>query len=138
MAVSKTVFVDTSALYALVNKADQDHTSALRCIEDISQNHLPVLISNFIFDEIYTLLLTKMGRTIATEFGERLREEWIIESVSFEDEEIAWNIITKNADKNYSYTDATSFAIMKRLGLTTAFTYDHHFSQHGMTVIPDQ
>ena len=39
------------------------------------------------------------------------------------------------SDKTYSYTDATSFAVMERLGLKTAFAFDPHFRQHGFQVL---
>jgi uncharacterized protein len=32
--------------------------------------------------------------------------------------------------------DATSFVVMERLGLRTAFAFDRHFAQYGLTVLP--
>lgn len=43
--------------------------------------------------------------------------------------------VTTQTDKSYSYTDATSFAIMGRLGLRTAFAFDPHFRQFGFHVV---
>ncbi len=51
------------------------------------------------------------------------------------DEERAAQIIRTQADKDYSLTDALSFAVMERLGLSRAFTFDRHFAQYGFTVL---
>jgi predicted nucleic acid-binding protein len=40
-------------------------------------------------------------------------------------------ILLGQEDKDYSYVDATSFAVMERLGIETAFTFDRHFEQYG-------
>jgi len=57
--------------------------------------------------------------------------------VSAEDEEKAFEILKQHGDKGFSFTDATSFTVMERLGLTNAFAFDEHFSQYGrFAVLP--
>jgi predicted nucleic acid-binding protein len=51
------------------------------------------------------------------------------------DEAAARSIIYRYADKDFSLTDAISFAIMARLGLSQAFTFDKHFEQYGWRVL---
>ncbi len=53
-----------------------------------------------------------------------------------EDSEAAQDIIGRYDDKDFSYADAGSFAIMERLGILRAFTFDAHFRQYGLEVIP--
>ena len=57
--------------------------------------------------------------------------------VSVADEARAREIIRQYQDKDFSLTDATSFAVMERLGITHAFTLDHNFSQYGFIVMPE-
>ncbi len=38
-------------------------------------------------------------------------------------------------DKDFSLTDATSFAVMERIRVPYAFTFDRHFAQYGFTVL---
>jgi predicted nucleic acid-binding protein len=45
-------------------------------------------------------------------------------------------IIRQYTDKDYSLIDAISFAVMGRLHLRLAWTYDHHFAQFGLTPVP--
>ena len=41
----------------------------------------------------------------------------------------------KYQDKDFSLTDAISFAVMERLQITQAFTFDRHFAQYGFTLV---
>lgn len=54
-----------------------------------------------------------------------------IQRVSEEDEERAKEIIRMYTDKDFSYTDATSFAMMERFGLTTVCAVDKDFVRYG-------
>jgi uncharacterized protein len=51
------------------------------------------------------------------------------------DEERARQIIFQYDDKDFSFTDAISFAIMERLNLKLAFSFDRHFAQYGFTTL---
>jgi predicted nucleic acid-binding protein len=51
------------------------------------------------------------------------------------DEFRARQILQHHRDKDYSLTDATTFAIMERLGIVEAFSFDRHFRQYGFLVI---
>ncbi len=59
----------------------------------------------------------------------------MIVRVSQRDEQQAQAIILRYDDKNFSYTDATSFAVMERLRIGPAFTFDHNFAQYGIEMI---
>jgi predicted nucleic acid-binding protein len=45
---------------------------------------------------------------------------------------LAWEIFARfNVAKEWSFTDCTSYAVMKQLGITEVFAFDHHFTQMG-------
>ncbi len=75
-------------------------------------------------------MLRKIGRNKAIEYVEKLRNTAEIERVSEEDENMAWQIILRCQDKHFSYVDATSFAVMERLGIKDAFSFDEYFRQY--------
>ncbi|BCB96064.1 DNA-binding protein [Dissulfurispira thermophila] len=131
----KRLFVDTGAWYALVDKNDPDHKEALSFIKN---NKIPLLTTNFIFDETITLLRSRLGWSVAKEFGQRLKDSRFVSliSVEDEDEEKAWEIFLKYKDKDFSYTDCTSFAVMKRLKIDFAFTFDSHFQTMKFNAMP--
>jgi hypothetical protein len=130
----KRVFVDTGAWYALVDKKDPDHGKAA---DFLRTNTLPLITTNFVFGETVTLMRMRLGWNIAGDFGKKLRGSGLVSLVSLkdDDEERAWEIFLKYKDKNFSYTDCTSFALMERLRIDTAFSFDSHFKVMKVNVV---
>ena len=129
------VFVDTSAWYALTDRGDPDHRAVAAWL---AQNRFALVTSNFVVDEILTLLLVRLGHRVAVRFAEKLRKSRLctVVAVDGSDEEQAWERFRRASDKLWSFTDCTSFALMTRLGLMTAFAFDDHFRQAGLHVVP--
>lgn len=47
-----------------------------------------------------------------------------------------WDLFQARGDKSYSFTDCTSFALMRRLGLEEAVALDADFRREGFRVLP--
>jgi predicted nucleic acid-binding protein len=127
------VLVDTSAVYALLDRSDACHKAAKDSLEGFKKARSEPFLTNFIVAECHALALTRLGAALARNW--LLSNVWTVERVTPDDETQAREIIRKYADKSFSYTDATSFAVMERLGLRTAFAFDPHFRQYGFQVI---
>ena len=131
---SGPIFTDTSAWYAYIDKSDADHAAAVKLIENLNR---PLITSNYVFDEILTLIKLRMGYHVAINLGQKLwsHEVASLVRVTEDDESRAWEIFVQYEDKGFSFTDCTSFAIMERLKIDTAFAFDDHFIQYGKFVI---
>ena len=131
----KRIFVDTSAWYAYVRADDPDHKPVKAAIESWEGR---LVTSNFVFDEIVTLVRGRMGASKAELIGQTLRDSAVahMARVSPEDEEDAWELFTRHKDKCYSFTDCVSFSLMRRLSLGAAISTDRHFQQAGFEVEP--
>jgi uncharacterized protein len=127
------VLVDTSAVYALVDRNDAFHRKAVVILRSMPGRGLTPLLTNFIVAESHALLLSRMGAAMARRW--LLGQAWQIEAVQARDEEFAKDIIRKYADKSFSYTDATSFTVMARIGISVAFGCDPHFKQYGFKLL---
>ncbi|MBH0191284.1 MAG: PIN domain-containing protein [Nitrospira sp.] len=130
----KSVFVDTSAFFALADQTDRLHHQARRYVELTDRL---LVTSNVVVHETITLLCMRLGYEQALQFGIRLLGETTtpIIRVTQADEEKAWAIFRQYPDKRFSFADCTSFALMKRLGIGTAFAFDDDFRQFGKWVV---
>jgi len=138
MSGDKLIFMDTSALFAVANAKDEDHKRARDFLSKMAEEKVTFIVTNFILSETYTLMLRKIGRDKAINYVESLRNTAEIERVSEEDENKAWQIILRYRDKDFSYVDATSFAVMERLGMRDAFSFDEHFEQYSLNRLPGE
>ena len=127
------VLVDTSAIFALLDRSDTFHPAAKNALNELRRRRGSPLITNFIVAESHALLLSRLGADIARRW--LLQNVWPVERVNDDDELRARLVIRQYADKTFSYTDATSFAMMERLGIKTAFAFDPHFRQYGFQVL---
>lgn len=127
------ILVDTSAVYALLDRNDRCHDAAREALESLRKRRTEPLLTNFIVAECHALSLFRLGADMARKW--LLGNIWPVERVSVEDETKARVIIGQYTDETFSYTDATSFAVMERLGVKTAFAFDPHFRQYGFLVV---
>ena len=134
----RRAFVDTSAFVALRNRAEREHGAARRALAELVSARVDLFTSNYVFAETYTALLVRVGRHEAIEWGRRFRASDAVELVRVDEEveEDAWSILESHSDKAWSYVDATSFALMDRERVTTAFSSDSNFRQRGLDVVP--
>lgn len=129
------LFVDTSAWFAYVNRKDPQHKN----VSDIFRSSSARLItSNYIFAEIISLCLYRLGHNASRIVGSVLMDPDEVEMVrvTIEDERAAWELFCDRSDQAYSFTDCTSFMLMRRLGLVTALALDIDFAVENVTVIP--
>lgn len=135
-AHTSRVLVDSSAYFALANTKEAEHSKARSILHHANTEHWRLFTTNFILAETHALLLKRLNRLVAVTFVRQVYQgSTTIVRIREADERRAWEIITQYDDKDFSLTDATSFAVMERLGITYAFTFDHHFAQYGFVAL---
>lgn len=130
----RAVFVDSSGFYALLDKAEQNHSLALGAFEQLTTEGRPLFTSNLVVAETYALTIRRLGSKVAWSWVGEVPARVVFESA--ENHAEAVSILARYRDKDFPYADAVSFVLMERLGISTAFTFDTHFRQYGLTVLP--
>jgi predicted nucleic acid-binding protein len=137
----RRMFIDTGAWDAIADREDRNHDKALQFRDEIT-GKCTLVTTNYILDELYTLLLLNIGYQQTVLFKKKidiLIEEHIlgITWVTGDIAEEAWKIFEQyNEDKQWSFTDCTSYVVMKNLGITEVFAFDRHFEQMSFTRKP--
>jgi predicted nucleic acid-binding protein len=96
------------------------------------------LTSDYVLDESLTHLLNANGHRSARDFARWILQSAQVEIVRVDEEiwEVAWEMFQAYEDKEWSFTDCTSFVLMQRHHLYAAFSFDHHFEQAGFQLWP--
>jgi predicted nucleic acid-binding protein len=133
MILPGRIFVDTSFFIALLNSRDADHAVAILLQEHTVKQQTHKITSEYVLLELCDGLAKLRHRNLAVQIIHLLNGDNLFEIVrtSHEIWRKAWNLYMARADKEWGLTDCTSFVIMERMGLDSAFTADHHFRQAG-------
>lgn len=139
----KEIFVDTWGWVALINAHEQEHQAARDVSRHFLNENYQFVTSNLVFSESYTLIRTRLHHQGAVQFRRKMKEAEnlgtvLVVYVDRELDEQAWNLFERYGDKDFSFTDCTSFAIMQRRGIEEAFTQDRHFVQMGFRIFPEK
>lgn len=134
----RPIFVDTAGWMMLADGSDPAHRKAIAARDSWLERGGTFVSSDFILDETLTLLRFRLGLDAAEEWwsqvedSPRLSWEWIDPGRA----EKARRWMFRWRDKEFSFTDCTSFVVMKERKLRVAFTSDRHFKQAGFEVVP--
>jgi predicted nucleic acid-binding protein len=121
-----SVFVDTSAFYALADEGDRNHRQAKAAYEVLIGERLST--SDHVLVECWFLLGSRLDRDAAIRFWDALRTGIVtVLDVRHDDLERAREILGRFPDQAFSLVDATSFAVMEREEIARAFAFDAHF-----------
>jgi predicted nucleic acid-binding protein len=129
------LFVDTWGWLALADHNDAKHEFAAACYRERSRLSRHVVTSNFVLDELLTLLFLRLPFAEAAKFANATLASSRVatEVVTPERFKMAMRLRLEFADKpRISFTDLTSMVIMKELGISEVLTADSHFVQAGM------
>jgi uncharacterized protein len=134
----RRVFVDTGAWYALQVGDDEWHHAAAETLDGLVAGPHVLVTTNHVVGETYTLLRITCGHAAATRFLDRLEETRRVQRVFVAEalEGRAYRMLRQYADQEFSFVDATSFAVMRSERIRHAFAFDQHFATAGFVRIP--
>lgn len=120
-----SVFVDSSVWFAAAVAKDTNNDRA----KSILQSTWDHVTTDHVLIETWLLLNSRSGRDTAERFWERIQQSGVrIEAVAAADLQAAWAIGLAYPDQAFSIVDRTSFAVMERLGIVQAASFDNDFA----------
>jgi len=127
-------FADTSFWFALQERRDRHHEEAKALVRAGVGR---VCVSNHVVGETWTLLRRRGGHAAAVGFIDRLGALPGIEVVHVDTvaEADAWRWLRQHGEREYSFVDATSFAVMRRRRIREALAFDDDFSAAGFVEV---
>ena len=134
----RAVFVDTAGWMACADSADAAHAEAREARDGALEAGKVLVTTDYVVDETLTLIRLRLGIAAAEAWwgqidgSSRVRHE-PIDALRAEK---ARAVFFRHRDKRYSFTDCTSFVVMKELKLKEALTTDRHFRQMGFKALP--
>ena len=132
-----TIFIDSGAFVGVHNKADDNFKMAVEGFSVIENKGWRVVTTDYVVDEVYTRLITKTDYRKTMVFDTFLRtSRMTVERIAPERFIAAQEIFRRyNKDKKWSFTDCTSYVVMKELKIKDIFTFDRNFEEMGFKIL---
>jgi predicted nucleic acid-binding protein len=129
------VFVDTVGLLALWNESDQWHATARLAFEEIAERETELLTTSFVLLECGNAAARKPYRDEASRIRDKFEDAGTLIWPTDADWQSAWNAYDRGEADAAGIVDHVSFVVMRRLGLSRAFTNDKHFRAAGFEAL---
>ncbi len=124
-------FVDTSALYAVLDRDDAYHAQAETEWRRLIEGDTDLVTTNYVLVETVALVQHRLGidavQILHEDIGPVLRVEWVDESLH----EAGMDGVLDARRRKLSFVDCVSFSVMRRLGIREAFAFDQHYDEQG-------
>lgn len=126
----RVAFVDSSAIVALTDQADESHAAAVAAYQELVNGGYRLFTSNYVIAETVELLSAGPGPQTAQQW---LRDHRLpVYHADEQDEHRARAlVVSARSTQGLSYTDAISMVVMERFGIADAFAVDPNFLGDG-------
>ena len=135
MIVLDKIFVDTSAFYALLDRADPNHKKASALWEILMNNNFTLVTTNYVVSDTMQLLQNKIGYEAAKVWHRDILSIfevlWITETIY----QKAYELWLTLGIFPVSLVDCTSFVLMHHHNIEKVFCFQTHFKTHGFHLI---
>lgn len=129
------IFVDTSAVYAVLDRSDANHAPARDGWFALLDSGRPLLTTNYVLVECCALTQSRLGleaaRCLLDDLVPVMEVVWVDETLHG----IAAAALLAAHRRKLSLVDCVSFAVMRQRGITEAFAFDRHFAEEGFAVV---
>jgi predicted nucleic acid-binding protein len=121
------IFVDTSAIYAVLDRSDANHEAARTCWLHLLESNDHLFTTNYVLVESCALAQSRLGldavRTIQDDLLPVLEIAWVDDATH----SLAMAALLAAQRRKLSLVDCVSFAVLRQRGVRTAFAFDRHF-----------
>ncbi|MBM3494379.1 MAG: PIN domain-containing protein [Armatimonadetes bacterium] len=131
-----TVFVDTSAILAVLDADDTMHQPASRTWRDLVESGADLVTSNYVVIECDALVRRRLGMRAVRALHDSVLPVMDVEWIGEHAHHAALGAALLTGRDGPSLVDCVSFEVMRRSEIRTAFTFDRHFGTFGWTCIP--
>ncbi|MCX6375095.1 MAG: PIN domain-containing protein [Armatimonadetes bacterium] len=126
------IFLDTSGLYALADRDDENHEEAVRVLESAQRAKRGLLTHSYVLVESAALIHRRLGREVALVFLEEAQGFtllWVDEDLH----NAAVTNLRKRRSARLSLVDVVSFLVMLDRDVKEFLGFDKHFTDDGFT-----
>lgn len=128
-------FVDTSFLFAAVDRGDTYHDAAKGLFDELAGE--PLITTSQVLGETWTLARSRLGHRQAAGLIDGVRHGGLYQVLHVDEptESAALDWLQRRDERPYSFVDATSFQVMWSRRIDHVLTFDSDFEAAGFITL---
>ncbi|NJD56265.1 MAG: type II toxin-antitoxin system VapC family toxin [Nitrospirae bacterium] len=130
-----SIFIDTSAFYALLDRDDTNNQKATKVWTRLLGAERALVTSNYVLVEAFALIQNRLGLEAVRGFQEDILPLITIEFITPEMHRSGIAALLSASRRSLSLVDCVSFELMRSSGIKTVFAFDTHFKEQGFVVL---
>lgn len=130
-----SVFVDTSAIIAYINRDDAKHPAAARIIRQLAQQRTRLVSTSYVKVEAIALMQRRLGLAAVRDYQESMAP--ILDVIWIDESLHAAGLAAMLAAnrRQLSLVDCVSFEVCRRRRIERVFAFDRHFAEQGFDLL---
>jgi uncharacterized protein len=130
------VYADTSAIYAIFDGDDVNHSAAKGEWQRLLSGEATIICSNYVMVEAFALIQGRLGLEALKCFQDDVSPMLSMQWIDRESHEAAVAAVLTANRRELSLVDCSSFYLMRKMSIKKAFAFDKHFREQGFEVLP--
>ena len=130
------ILIDSSALYAILDRDDENHSAAKVTWDRLLERDEPLLVTNYVLVETTALIQHRLGMDAVRVLCGDVLPALGLHVITADDHGHAQNALLAADRRQLSLVDCSSFHVMRTRHVRTAFAFDAHFREQGFEVVP--
>ncbi len=130
-----STFIDTSALYAVLDRDDTNHDAARAIWFRLLDTAEPLLTHNYVLLESIAIIQKRLGMDAVRAFLYDVSPLVSVTWIGPETHARALSALLMTDRRGLSLTDCASFEVMRDSGTRSVFAFDSHFTEQGFTLL---
>lgn len=136
MTPGAATFVDTSAVYAVLDRDDAFHAHAADALRRLHDEGTALVTHNYVLLESVNLIHRRLGPRAARAFHQDIAPLMDVVWVDDRLHLVAMIALLATGRRDLSLVDCVSFETMRARGLQQAFAFDRRFVEQGFAIMP--
>lgn len=132
----ETIYIDTSAFYALIDRSDRYHEQAKDLWPSLLESHISLMTSNYVVSETINLLQHRLGFEAANLWNKAMLSAVEVNWVDQATHQLGYELWMTLGRRHSTLVDCISYLTMNRHQVEKAFCFKTSYAEQGYTLLP--
>lgn len=132
MIQTRKIFIDSSILFAFIDRSDKKHPQAVKAMESLAEQGFHLFTSSQNIYDTYNVLQREVGNSVAIDFLEASLQSGI-EILFPQKADIisAFRVLKSNREQQIAFREALNATLMEKRNITNILTFSYWHNLFG-------